>query len=82
LKDLSVFYDITEPMQTFTWIQASEKMAWKDIIKSLVTKRNNEVRYPKFSKIQKVVEGYLKVTEGYKWEILRNIHNIKGKIIK
>ena len=27
LKDLSVFYDITEPMQTFTWIQASEKMA-------------------------------------------------------
>jgi len=54
----------------------------KDIIKTLVTKRNNEVRYPKLSEIQKAVVDYIEVTEGDKWAILRNMQITEGETIK
>jgi len=54
----------------------------RDVIKSLVSKKNNEVRYPKFIEIQKEVKVYLEVTEGDKWAIIRNMKITEGETVK
>ena len=53
-----------------------------DIIKTLVTRRNNEIHYPKFSEIKKSVEEYLEITEEDKWCILRNMNIAEEETIK
>jgi len=54
----------------FVWGLAFVEDDVIDVIMSLVTKRSNEICYPKFIEIQKAVEEYLEITESDKWPIL------------
>jgi len=73
LKEYLLLYDITEPKKAFNWVLAAVEDDVKDAIRVLVTRRNEEERYPRFSEIQKAVEDHLEITEGDKWAVLRNL---------
>ncbi|KAG4103797.1 hypothetical protein H8356DRAFT_1363156 [Neocallimastix lanati (nom. inval.)] len=71
LKGLTL-YDITESKKVFAWVLASVEDEVRDVIKSLVSKKNNE---------DKEVKVYLDVT-GNKWAIIRNMKITEGETIK
>ena len=82
LKDFLELYDLIEPRQVYNWSIAAVESDLKEVIRRLKKRTGNEFHYPTLREIQKAVEEDLKITEGDKWTLLRNMKISEGETVK
>ncbi|ORX41864.1 hypothetical protein BCR36DRAFT_309628, partial [Piromyces finnis] len=75
-------YDITEPRRIFIWAKEAVDCDIKEVLNSLVKRRNNEMHYPKFKEIQVAIEEYLEITPNEKCSNLKLLKIRDNETIK
>ena len=64
-------YDVTEPKRIFFWAKEAVDADIKDMLNSLVKKKNNDTHYPNFKEILGAIEEYLEITQNDKCSNLK-----------
>lgn len=75
-------YNIQEPARIFVWLKISVEADIKNVLKSLVTTRNNITRYPNYKEVQSAIEEYLEIKPTDKCTVLKGLQIKPNETIK
>jgi len=75
-------FNVDEPRRIFIWAKEAVDCDIKEVLNSLLVRKNNEIRYPKYKEIQTAIEEYLEITPNDKCSNLKTMRIKNTETIK
>ena len=72
-KGVMEMHDIQDSSRIFVWLKIAVEADLRNVLKSLVTTRNNITRYPNYKEVQSAIEKYMDIKPADKCSVLKNL---------